>query len=346
MPDLPKYIQKRKQGYYAVLEIPKALRSHFGRPRFIESLQTRELKLAERRVPILVSKWKAAIEKARGGNTPASLLLWEAVEWRKIIEAEKDNDAKLNLEMVLYDHLEAIEERQGLAAALEANDIVRGTSIPLALNIEGWLPTIAHLNEKTLDAHKKAVEAFCASFKTTQGIDKVTLKEYVGKLRSERGLSDQTIAKLLSFFRSFVGYLDETHSTTLLSLFNAKTLGSKTASGAKTAKQRSWLAFTPSDVSKLYAAANASQKTQDKVLADLIALGPTQDAVLRSLVRSKGGMSKQKVFRSKTLRLLRVSEKFPFMRRLLRSSQGSWRLPKTASSLRLQQPRTTSAPTR
>lgn len=273
MSDLPKYIQKRKQGYYAVLEIPKALRDHFGRPRFIESLQTRELKLAERRVPILVSKWKASIERAREGDTAASSLLWEATEWRKIIEAEKNADTKENLEAILYDRLEAIEESRGLAAALEANDIVRGVSIPLALNIQGWLPTIAHLNEKTLDAHRTAVAAFCAHFKTTQGIDKVSIKEYIGKLRSDRGLSDQTIAKLLSFFRSFAGYLDETHSTTLLPLLNAKVVGSKTASGSKTAKQRSWLAFTPMDVSRLYEAVRASAKVQDKVLADLIALG-------------------------------------------------------------------------
>lgn len=273
MPDLPKYIQQRKQGYYAVLEIPKALRDHFGKPRFIESLQTRELKLAERRVPILISKWKAAIEKARGGTTAASSLLWEAVEWRKIIEAEKDADSQEELKHVLSSRLEEIEERHGLSVALEAYGIASGSSIPLALNIEGWLPTIDHLNQKTLDAHKKAVEGFCAHFKTTEGINKVGLKEYLGRLRTERGLSDQTIAKLLSFFRSFVGYLDETHGTGLLPTFSAKTLGSKTASGAKTAKQRSWLAFTPEDVSKLYTAASVSKKSQDKILADLIALG-------------------------------------------------------------------------
>jgi integrase len=273
MPDLPKYIQKRKQGYYAVLEIPKALRDHFGKPRFVESLQTRDLKLAERRVPILVSKWKASIEKARGVSSPAASVLWEAIEWRKIIENEEDDDARMALEDALSHRLDALEVKHGPSIAMEVGGIASGDSIPLALNIEGWLPTIAHLNDKTLDAHKKAVEAFCAHFKTTKGIDKVRLKEYLGKLRSERDLSDQTIAKLLSFFRSFVGYLDETHSTALLPLFSAKTLGSKTASGAKTAKQRSWLAFTPEDVSKLYAAASASKKAQDKILADLIALG-------------------------------------------------------------------------
>jgi integrase len=271
MTQLPKYIQQRRQGYYAVLEIPKALRQHFGRPRFIKSLETRDLKLAERRTYVLIPQWKAAIERAKGNTGPASSLLWEALEWRKAIEQETDGDAKENIRSVLSDRLYEIEEAHGEKIALEAYKVVSANAIPLALNVDAWLKTIAHLTQKTIDTHRRAVNELCHEFKTTQEINKATLKEYLLKRKTERDLSDQTIIKLLSFYRSFIGYLDETYDTALLPLFTIKTLG-KTAA-AKTAKQRAWLAFEPEDVSKLYEAVKESGKAQDQILADLIALG-------------------------------------------------------------------------
>jgi integrase len=271
MSNLPKYIQKRKQGYYAVLEIPQALRNHFGKPRFIESLKTRDLKLAERRVHILIPKWKAAIEKAKGNNGPATSLLWEALEWRKAISEETDDNNREALETALSDKLYEVEKTQGEKAALEAYSIASGSAIPLAVNIDSWLKTITHLTQKTIDTHKRAVTEFCADFKTTQDIGKSSIKDHLAKLRSERTLSDQTIAKLLSFYRSFIGYIDETHETSLLPLFTVKALGKNAT--AKTTKQRTWLAFSAEDVSKLYEAAKASTKEQDRTLASLIALG-------------------------------------------------------------------------
>lgn len=272
MPTLPPYVQQRRQGLYAVLEIPKPLRDHFGRPRFIESLKTRDVQTAGRRVVLLVTKWKAAIEKARGTtSSPAALLAWEAQKWREIIQEEKDPKAREVLEVALDDQLERIEQERGIEAALEASAIAQGRSIPLHVHQEPWLASIGHLSEKTKDAHERAVGEFCDHFRTAQKISRQSLKEYLGKLRTEKGWSDQTVTKNISFFRSFVGYVDETHQTTLLPLFSLKGQG-KTAA-AKTSKQRSWLAFSPDDVSKLYGVAKASPKQQDQTLADLIALG-------------------------------------------------------------------------
>ena len=65
---LPKYLQKRRRVWYAVLEIPRALRHHFGgKPRFLKSLQTESLTEAERRVLGVVAKWKAVLEAKRNG---------------------------------------------------------------------------------------------------------------------------------------------------------------------------------------------------------------------------------------------------------------------------------------
>ena len=47
---MPKYLQKRRRKWYAILEIPKTLRPTFNKPRFVQSLETETLTIAETRV--------------------------------------------------------------------------------------------------------------------------------------------------------------------------------------------------------------------------------------------------------------------------------------------------------
>lgn len=68
MSNYPKYLTKRKQGFYAVMEIPKALRPLFDmKPRFLQSLQTQDQSL----------------------RSVACLLLWRGgrIFWRRPREA-------------------------------------------------------------------------------------------------------------------------------------------------------------------------------------------------------------------------------------------------------------------
>ncbi len=60
------YLQKRRRRWYAVLEIPKALRPHFGnKPRFIQSLETDSRIVAQRRVGPVIAPWRSEIARAR-----------------------------------------------------------------------------------------------------------------------------------------------------------------------------------------------------------------------------------------------------------------------------------------
>ncbi|MCZ6483927.1 MAG: hypothetical protein O6757_11920, partial [Alphaproteobacteria bacterium] len=60
------YRQKRRRRWYAVLEIPKALRPHFGnKPRFIQSLETDSRIVAQRRVGPVIAAWRSEIARAR-----------------------------------------------------------------------------------------------------------------------------------------------------------------------------------------------------------------------------------------------------------------------------------------
>ena len=65
---MPRYLQKRRRRWYAIMEIPKALRQKFGKPRFVQSLKTDSQKVAETRAYPLIAEWKKAIELARSGG--------------------------------------------------------------------------------------------------------------------------------------------------------------------------------------------------------------------------------------------------------------------------------------
>jgi hypothetical protein len=63
---MPKFLLKQRQGWYAVLEIPKALRKHFGKVRFKQSLETDSLGIANSRVLPVIAEWKRQVAIAKG----------------------------------------------------------------------------------------------------------------------------------------------------------------------------------------------------------------------------------------------------------------------------------------
>src|SRR5262245_35626268 len=93
-----RYIQKRRQRWYAVLDIPSDLRASFdGRPRFVESLKTgNEAKALLRAAPkialwkLQVAKAKAAHAKAKGQDGGGDLE--EAIYWRTQVDAWEDEE--------------------------------------------------------------------------------------------------------------------------------------------------------------------------------------------------------------------------------------------------------------
>jgi integrase len=285
MSALPKYLTKRKQGFYAVMEIPKVLRPAFEmKPRFLQSLETRDQKLAERRLPIIVTRWKDQIEKAKGTDIKSSGIFWEIMQWRKTIE-ETENEASRDVaEEQAYEWIEGLAAKSGIDAAKEAVGLIFEAIQPLEPHIEPWAATITHLDAKTQSLQKLAVTDLCAYFKTNAKIDKTTVKEYLSYLRTDKGLSDKTITIRLSSMRSFIRYMDEAFQTDYHPLFTIKALARTTT--AKTAKQRAWIPFGSKDVSELYQAALLKKKP-DYALADLIAFGAYTGCRIEELAQLK-----------------------------------------------------------
>ena len=95
---MPTYLQKRANRWYAVVEIPAALRPQFGKPRFVQSLETESRTVAERRVLPVVSAWKKEIATAKGEPVDD-----DAAFWRRSLRNAKDEKHRQSiLEQIDY----------------------------------------------------------------------------------------------------------------------------------------------------------------------------------------------------------------------------------------------------
>ena len=73
---MPKHLEKRKLKWYAYVDVPVALRKHFGKRKFLQSLGTDSLSLAEElKIPVIAG-WKKqiALAKKSGDGTGDALL--------------------------------------------------------------------------------------------------------------------------------------------------------------------------------------------------------------------------------------------------------------------------------
>ena len=104
---------QQRSGWYAVLEIPKELRCHFGKARFKQSLQTDSLSQAKVRLWPIVAEWKVAIAVAR-----------QECPHRRVDTYDKRSFALSNLEPVL---------------ARSCEDPTRPTSIKTTEYVEEYL---------------------------------------------------------------------------------------------------------------------------------------------------------------------------------------------------------------
>lgn len=62
------YLERRRRLWYALHDIPKSAQQALGRKRFVQSLETEDRNIAERRAAVFAVKWRGAIEQAHTNN--------------------------------------------------------------------------------------------------------------------------------------------------------------------------------------------------------------------------------------------------------------------------------------
>lgn len=273
---LPKYLQKRRRVWYAVLEIPKSLRPSFnGKPRLVQSLQTESQTEAERLVLGVVATWKAIFEAKRNGTAPSdaiAALKAEAEELR--LKGWDSFDIK-------YHQRDVAEffEDDGLIAAAGA---LHGEFKQFDLYIEDYIAQ-AGGTPKTKDMKTSDLRRFASKFPYTDEVSRLQVMDWVDhELMAEQKLSAATCRRIISACRGYWAYLERHHKLDIPQPFD-KVVPSAPRKKTKEDVRKRRKHFGRSDYQKLL---DGSQR-RSEALSALIQLGAYTGARIEELCSLK-----------------------------------------------------------
>jgi integrase len=271
-PNMPKFLLKQRQGWYAVLEIPKALRKHFGKVRFKQSLETDSLSIASRRVLPVIAEWKQQVAIAKNlGSVSNDELLAK-------IQTVRHSTQQLKAKGVPDHEIEMIQEDWAMDAALgrkndysgdhslfEAVSVVHGSTILLREHVNEFLAS-RDVAPKTADMQRRDLMLFVKQFDYAHDATKAKVREWVNvTLGTEQGLSLATRRRMISPASVYWDYLENNKGLNLPSPF-VKVLPPKPKKRTKASIQTKRKSFRVDDYQKLISACD------NDTLKDLITL--------------------------------------------------------------------------
>lgn len=205
---MPRYLLQQRLGWYAVLEIPKALRGKLGKTRFKETLHTDSLSLARQRVLPVILGWKRLLEAARTGNETleSSVTLWRSYmehDRKQGMTPEELRDQSIDV-VSGWDHKRYPEE---LAAAYLTHQIAFGDKFLLSEFLDDWHSSSTS-SPKTKDMQRQAVKEFCSRYKFSTDATWHNVIAWVeDDLLQKQGLSAATARRKISACRSYWKWL-------------------------------------------------------------------------------------------------------------------------------------------
>lgn len=260
---MPQYLQKRRQGWYAVLEVPRTLRAKMGKARFIQSLQTDSLKVAEVRKHDLVGRWKAEIEAARGSSSNLDRVV---LVRQKMSDKKKPDPSELAVILTPQtpEEMDDLEKNR-----IELSGVLHGKKFPLKYYLDDYEKTLSHIEAKSKDMRMSDIRRFLKKFKYAEEATNRDVKEWVEvNLIAEDGLSVATCRRIMSNLRQYWKYLTDRKDLNVLEPFKYVVPERNVSRKQQVANRRKDI--EPQDYRTLLKAAQAKGDNQ---LAYLIQLG-------------------------------------------------------------------------
>lgn len=279
--EVPKYLLQQRRVWYAVLDIPKALRPRFGKARFKETLQTESLTVAQRRVHTKIAQWKTLIEVVRSGADELEVRKAElrimAEEHRREGMSEEDiKDLSADIAATLRNEDKMI---------VEVHNSTLGSWITLSEHIDSWIAS-SDSAPKTKDMKKSDAQRFAKKFKYAHDATKKKLVQWVEiELMEEGKLTAATCRRIISACRSYWRWLERHKDLDLPLPFDGVVpkAGTKAAKAAKAAKAPKRKPFSTTDFHSLI----ENVPDSDKALRNLIKLGGYTGARIEELCSLK-----------------------------------------------------------
>jgi integrase len=310
------YLEKRRQLYYAVLTVPKALQPTLGL-RFVKSTATGDRRKAKLIASRLVAAWKLRIEDARGNDVRSETIQFRAdmakaeeIEDRTLFKAVLARYGETPQSFALLpqtderkrdmvdDYLYELEQVFKLPDSASLDDAVaidaERLESPQALasvmpvdHVDGSARTphnIYYANwqaqltvtPRTIEQYSKDVRLFIEQFPVIEEVGNKAVRLWMDAL-SAKGVTNNTQSRILKACRHYWGYVSRDQINGLVEdPFHQVILADK-------AKQKTPRAvFQPHEIVALWAMA---RDRRDAVLADLIILGAYTGARIDALCR-------------------------------------------------------------
>ena len=261
---MPKYLIRQRRRWYAVLEIPKALRPRVGKTRFKESLETESLTTAQRLVHTKIATWKALIETIKTGSNNLEVRKAEF-----LLIAEQDRKAGLSAAEVRDLALDVvIAHRHSDPLIEEVYNSTLGNWITLAEHIDLWIASLDSA-PKTKDMSRADALRFSKKFKYAHDATNKNVAAWVNlDLIADKKLSEATCRRIISACRNYWQWLERHKDLEVPKPFDEVVPRKKSSSSRRPTKPKR-KAFSLEDFHKLQVKALSG----DQQLADLIQLG-------------------------------------------------------------------------
>lgn len=259
---MPLHLHKRRLGWYALLDIPAALRPQFGgKPRFVKTLKTRDLNVAERRVGAVVAGWQADLARARGGVAPAAD--GDADFFRRLLrEAPSDGAREAILEQ-LGDAADAVgylhaEVGRPPSSAPEAQEFVAratGAYTTTLEHLEEWLASL-HAKPRTKDQRRTGARRVAKVFPLLRDVTKPGVRKWA----AVQELAPKSLGIILGGMRVYWRWLQAAGiAAEGPNPFEDVDLVRRPATEPKRKP------FTPAEIVRLHLAAAADEPLQDLI---------------------------------------------------------------------------------
>ena len=315
------YIEQRRAGFEAVVDVPPNLRGAVGRKRLRKGLGTRDVHVARSRLPRALLELHARIDAARRRTPESDPVTAEALEmrrslidvragrldgwavapqWHEIngedIEITPREIAEDLLRDTIADRAEAIERAEGRERAAAFGDIALGRATPLALHIEDWLAEPGQKGAyrgRTLADYRRIVTGFGAWLGerghavVVERVTRLIAGRYLGALHGS-GLGPARIRTVVAALSGYWQWMERRGVVGEGS--NNPWSRQAPAKGKAVTHQEPERSFTDNEVAALLAG------TADVTMSDLMRLAALSGLRIEEACRLKVGMCAEEVF--------------------------------------------------
>ena len=262
---MPRYLLKQRQGWYAVLEIPKSVRKTFGKSRFKQTLQTDSISVARQRVLPFIAEWKRLIQLARNGGGTVSV---EAELFRlKKQELFKQGVPERDIDEALFDI--AVNLHRDPDMAVQALSVANEEWLLLSDHIGAYLASASSMDKpKTVDMKRGVLVKFTQRFTYAHDVTKRGMIDWVeNELMGKEGLSVATCERMVSSIRGYWSFLERHKGLEVAGPFKDVIPSQKKAKSVGAGSKTKRKSFSPRDYHKLMASIG-----EDAQLGELIRL--------------------------------------------------------------------------